>query len=445
MSKKCLAGIACGLAACLLLAGCSPKPTDSPTLTLEPTRTGVPPSLTPVNTATPTATATLAPTATATPTPTATATPTPTFTPIPTTAVANTPTALPAVVLRKGPDLIFTGDNTQMKVVWQLTTTLTSTLQWGPDLQYAGGTVTTSEYDPDHQQTYTITGLKPGTETYYRVVVGQAASAGSFYSAPETTVADLKFFAYGDTRTGAAIHNLIAGQVISTYTADPAFQTFNLAVGDLVTNGDDESAWTTEFFDPQYSNIRTILANLAYLSVMGNHEGGGALFMKYFPMPFVAGRYWSFDYGPAHVAMLDQYIPYAAGSPQYTWLEKDLAASAKTWKFIVLHEPGWSADGGHSNNPTVQTDIEPLAERYGVSIVFGGHNHYYARAVVNGVQHLTLGGGGAPLYDPQPDAPNVVKAVRSYGFAQFVISGHQLTGTVMTSEGSLIETFSVTK
>ena len=38
---------------------------------------------------------------------------------------------------------------------------------------------------------------------------------------------------------------------------------------------------------------------------MGNHEGPATLFVKYFPYPFVGGRYWSFDYGPIHVTVVD--------------------------------------------------------------------------------------------------------------------------------------------
>jgi hypothetical protein len=214
-------------------------------------------------------------------------------------------------------------------------------------------------------------------------------------------------------------------------------------VGDLVSDGDVESAWAAQFFDPHYRHLRAVLSNLAYLPVMGNHDGSGALFGRYFPMPFVSSRYWSFDYGPAHVAMLDQYVPFAAGSAQYAWLKDDLAASQKKWKFIVLHEPGWSAGGGHANNPTVQNDIQPLAERYGVAIVFAGHNHYYARAVVNGIQHLTVGGGGAPLYTPSSSAAHVVAARSAYSFAEIVISGGALTGTVEEADGSNIETFAI--
>jgi hypothetical protein len=143
---------------------------------------------------------------------------------------------------------------------------------------------------------------------------------------------------------------------------------------------------------------RTQTANIPHMGVRGNHEGGATYWKRYWPQPYQpGGLYFSFDYGPMHVVMLDQYTSYNAGSTQYNWLRDDLAASTKKWKFIVLHEPGWSAGGGHGNNTTVQRDIQPLAEQYGVAIIFGGHNHYYARATVNGVQHLTVGGAALPL------------------------------------------------
>lgn len=331
-----------------------------------------------------------------------------------------------------------------MKIAWQLDTTLATTLQWGETLDYAGGAVTTTEYGSDHQHAYTLTGLTPGTRYYYRVLSGASAATGTFYTAPAASATNLKFFAYGDTRTGTGNHNAIAGRVNAAYLADPAFQTFNLAVGDLVYDGDTEAGWDTEFFDPQYTNIHNLLANISFLSAMGNHEGTGNLFTKYFALPFVAGRYWSFDYGPAHVAILDQYTPYSAGSTQYNWLVNDLAGSTKTWKFIVVHEPGWTA-GGHPNNTTVQTDIQPLAETYGVAIVFGGHTHYYARAMVNGVCHLVVGGGGAPLHVPDPGAPYIVTVSQSYSFAEIVISGNTLTGTAVQSDGTPIETFVLTR
>jgi hypothetical protein len=146
-----------------------------------------------------------------------------------------------------------------------------------------------------------------------------------------------------------------------------------------------------------------------------------------------------------HVALLDQYTAYSAGAAQYNWLRSDLAAATKAWKFVVLHEPGWSAGGGHENNVTVQTDLQPLFKQYGVSIVFGGHNHYYARAAVDGVTHLTLGGGGAPLNVPQPGYPNIVATSPSYSFGQFSVAGDTLTAKIVDSSGAVIDSFTITR
>jgi hypothetical protein len=175
---------------------------------------------------------------------------------------------------------------------------------------------------------------------------------------------------------------------------------------------------------------------------MGNHEGSGALFKKYFPYPFVSARYWSFDYGPAHFVCIDQYRNYFPGSNQHTWLGNDLAATTKPWKFVFFHEPGWSA-GGHSNNLSVQNYIQPYCEEHGVAMVFAGHNHYYARAEVNGVQHVTTGGGGAPLYDPNPSYPNVVTSAKEHHFCKVEIDDAMLHMSVITKQDSLIDSLTI--
>jgi hypothetical protein len=149
----------------------------------------------------------------------------------------------------------------------------------------------------------------------------------------------------------------------------------------------------------------------------------------------------SFDYGPAHVAVVDQYASYGVGSAQYTWLQNDLANSNKPWKFILLHEPGWSAGGGHENNTTVQSAIQPLCETYGVRLVLGGHNHYYARCDVNGIQHVTIGSAAAPLYTPNLSYPNVVTAESVYHFAEITLAGDTLMMTVRRGDGTVLDSY----
>jgi hypothetical protein len=213
----------------------------------------------------------------------------------------------PQNYMRKAPYLIYRGDNTRMQVLYQLAESMTTTIEWGDDLTYSLGSAQTSEYGTDHQHTFIITDLTPATKYYYRVTVGAYQYTGHFYAAPLDNAGSVKFFAYGDTRTYPGDHNEVANGIIDAYMNDEDYQTLIISVGDLVTDGDIESDWYEEFFDPQYEGIQTLLRSLPYQSCMGNHEGDGLLFQKYFPYPYVNSRYWSFDYGPVHFSVVDQY------------------------------------------------------------------------------------------------------------------------------------------
>jgi len=345
--------------------------------------------------------------------------------------------------VEKGPYLVYPGDNTQMTVLWQADSSETGTLEWGTDTTYSTGTVQTSEYGSDHQHKYTITGLTAGTKYFYRANISGAWYAGSFLAAPAATAENLKFLAYGDTRSYPADHNAVCAQMVNTFTNDPDYQTFACLPGDYVNNGDSETDWTNEYFNRSQSNALEFQASVPVMGSMGNHEYAGVLFQKYFPFPFEPGtRYYSYDYGPTHVIVLDQYVSYTPGSAQYTWLENDLAGTTKPWKIIAFHEPGWSG-GGHSNNTVVQEYIQPLCLQYAVKLVFCGHNHYYVRCDVDGIQHITTGGGGAPLYAPSATYPNVVTAVQDFNFCEIQIQGDQLYFTAKNADGTVIDSFSM--
>jgi hypothetical protein len=148
---------------------------------------------------------------------------------------------------------------------------------------------------------------------------------------------------------------------------------------------------------------------------------------------------------------VDQYVAYDSTSAQGLWFKNDLATSNKPWKFVLLHEPGWSASNGcgtgHANNATVQTQIEPFCERYGVAMVFAGHNHYYARAVVNGIHHVTTGGGGAPPNTGcTAGQPNLFTYVSAYEFCRVAIDGGVLHfQATNTTTGAVIDSFTVVR
>ncbi len=358
-----------------------------------------------------------------------------------------------SATLLKGPYLIYPGVNTTMDVLWQLDTTASCTIEWGTSTSY-GNSSGTTEYGSDHQHKHTIANLTPGTKYFYRVDDGLAYYTGTFYAAPSTSATSVSILGFGDCRTNTATFDSVAAQIISAYQADSSYQTITMLSGDWVNNGRDEDEWTAQFFDRSYTNITAMQANLPINGVTGNHEtlsatgNDGDIFAKYYPYPYVDAAYWSFDYGPIHIACLDQYDGgYGSiSTAQLAWLEADLAATDKSWKIIQLHQPGYSADGqgAHTDTQQVRDSIQPLCEQYGVDIVFAGHNHYYARCEKAGIVHLTSGGAGPTLDTPDLEYTGYVVAVsKKYHFCKIDVDGvaEEMTVTVVDSTGSIIESF----
>ncbi|MHC4624666.1 MAG: metallophosphoesterase [Planctomycetota bacterium] len=356
--------------------------------------------------------------------------------------------AVPAEV-RKGPYLLYPGNNTQMTVLWQLDSTQTCTLEWGLDTSYSDGNIITVEYGTDHQHKHIITGLNPGGMYYYRLIVDSNEYPGSFRAAPPDDAREVKFLGYGDTRTGVDIHDMVDAAMVAAFEQDPNYQTFTMLSGDWVDDGEKEGDWTNEFFNPTALNTRELQANLPINGCIGNHEYEDdstphTFFDKYWPYPYVDGYYWSFDYGPAHITVLDQEAEdYLPGSAQYNWLVNDLASTTKEWKILQFHKPGYSA-GNHDDEVDVQDWIQPLCEQYGVDIVFAGHNHYYARCIKNGIIHITAGGGGAPLRDGSLDYSEYVEVYeKAYHFCKVHIRGNELDFDAVEPDGTVIDSFAI--
>jgi len=346
----------------------------------------------------------------------------------------------------KSPYLMYTGIPGQMQVLWQLDGAASCTVSWGTSTAYGQGSVQSTEYNANHQHKQMITGLAPSQSTYYKVQIsGGSAVTGQFLAAPPSSDTSLKFFAYGDTRTNPLTNDLVCQKMLAEVNADPALRTFVLHVGDWVTRGDDDAMWTNEWFTPSASNLRQLAGAIPIQGCRGNHEDTGVVFEQYFPYPYIGGRgYWSYDYGPVHIANLDQYdVSGGPSTTQLNWLKQDLANTKKQWKFLVYHEPAWSANGGHGSNAKAQTVIQPICKQYGVDICFGGHNHFYARCAVDGVQHLTIGGGGAPLATPSPSDSSLVTYAKANHYTKIEINGRRLDFKAIATNGSTLDSFTI--
>ncbi|HUJ16754.1 MAG TPA: metallophosphoesterase family protein [Nitrospirota bacterium] len=368
----------------------------------------------------------------------------------------------------KHPYMIYPGQNTQMQILWQDNASeATNVLSWGPDTTYSMGTVTVPEYGSANQHAYTIAGLTPNTKYYYQVAdqTNGLYGAGSFITAPDNSVTAIRFLGMGDSRSQPfALDNLM--QAMKSFYSQPGNEDYQRLVihnGDWVST-DGESYWTSQWFDPTKIDVVAFTANTPINGCKGNHDNSGSYpngkstyFPKYFPFPYQNATpvfdpatvqaynnlYWSFDYGPVHFTVVDNYSNLAAGSAQYNWVVNDLASTTKPWKIMIYHEPAYSA-GSDGDNSNVRV-LEPLVTQYGVDLIYCGHSHNYARtgaytlAQANGdqialnVPHITSGGGGAPVYQPDMtnagSYPHVITAWPAFEFMTFDVEGKTLTMT----------------
>ncbi len=336
---------------------------------------------------------------------------------------------------RKNPYLIFNNNPEDITILWQ-TKSISESIITISNNGHLIDSVQVSQKTDDHLFAYNFR-TDYGQKYFYTVYLGKEYFTGNFNSCPKNTSKNLDFYVYGDTRSYPENHNEVAKAICKDFGINSKNQTFIISTGDLVKHGNYEKDWDNQFFDSKYNFIVKMLASLPYISAQGNHERNGDIFRKYFPYNR-GSKHWSFDYGPVHIILFNEYEDFSENSIEIKWLKNDLKNTDKKWKIMVMHEPGWSA-GGHSNNKEVQKIIQPICKKYDVPIVFNGHNHYYARAFVDGVYYITSGGGGAPLYDPNPNYQNVQVAKKTLHFCKVEINDNKMIVTVLDKKNKIID------
>jgi hypothetical protein len=80
---------------------------------------------------------------------------------------------------------------------------------------------------------------------------------------------------------------------------------------------------------------------------------------------------------------------------QQAWLEDALSKSTDEWKFVYFHHPIYSDGRTHGSDIDLRVILEPLFVKYGVNVVFSGHDHIYERITPQkGITYFVAGSGG---------------------------------------------------
>ena len=100
----------------------------------------------------------------------------------------------------------------------------------------------------------------------------------------------------------------------------------------------------------------------------------------------------------------DALAHFAPGTPEYTWLLKDLQAHPTQLKFAFSHYPFYSDNNTQLGDTYLQgaTNLEGVLGQHGVQIVFNGHAHIYERnrASASGMPITYVTGGGGATLEP---------------------------------------------
>jgi predicted phosphodiesterase len=301
----------------------------------------------------------------------------------------------------------------------------------------------------------TLSQLEPNTKYEYYVDLnttefGQVKSQTISFKTPPQESNSVTFAVYGDSRSDSTTHRRVASAIAENF-GDKA--QLCLHVGDLVENGLIFDSWPIEFFGP----AEELLSRMPLYPVLGNHEMNSDHYFDFFNLPGNE-RWYGFNRGPVHFIFLDSYSSLKPNSEQYKWLAGDLKNCDSPWKVMVVHTPFFSS-GPHGALGTdgmpketemadLQTHILPLVEKYGVTIVFEGHDHLYERSKKNDTYFIITGGGGAGLYGVKKNLeqnPHSQLLIAEYHYGIVEATLDKLHYTVYNTNGKIIDEVKLTK
>ena len=288
--------------------------------------------------------------------------------------------------------------------------------------------------------------LAPQTRYVYRVD-GAVPATGSFTTAPAADAqAPFRVLIYGDNRTNSGDHALVV-RAAAAERAQVALHT-----GDMVVNANEAPLWKQWFVEES-----DLLSRTPLIPTVGNHEitDKGAAYSRYFQSAGVP-PYRSVDYGPLHIVALDSFEEAAGAAPhagaisdaQAAWFEADLQSVSKDRHVWVLVHQGPFAHParqrpGHGGSERVKQVLAAGAKRHAIEAVFAGHEHFYERGEIDGTHYFVVGGGGAPLEDPDPTFPGVQSAHKALSFLVVDVCGCHASGKAKDIEGRVLDSFAL--
>jgi len=205
--------------------------------------------------------------------------------------------------------------------------------------------------------------------------------------APPAEKDSVRFAVIGDTGTGTSSQYEIGAQLTQARQTFP-FE-FVIMLGDNIYGSERPQDFVNKFEKPYESLLG---AKVPFYAALGNHDDPMQRYYKPFNMN--GERYYTFSKGNARFFVLDSNY---MDQTQLKWLEEQLSRSNDHWKIAYFHHPLYSSGEKHGSEVDLRTQVEPLFMKYGVDVVFAGHEHFYERIKPQNGIYYFIEGGSAKL------------------------------------------------
>jgi len=264
------------------------------------------------------------------------------------------------------------------------------------------------------------------------LVVVAASLLGAQQAAPlPTRPESLKFAVIGDTGTGEQPQFDVGSRMAEARRTFP----FDLVImlGDNIYGSQTPQDFVTKFQRP-YAPLLT--AGVLFHATLGNHDAPANRFYPGFNMGGL--RYYTYFRNNVQFFVLDSN---AMDPQQLAWLDNALKESVHPWKICYFHHPLYSNAKRHGSEFELRVVLEPLFVRYGVNVVYSGHDHIYERIKPQkGITYFVNGSSGQLRPgDTRPSATTAAYFDRDQVFSLVEVDGDDLFFQAITRTGRTVD------
>jgi 3',5'-cyclic AMP phosphodiesterase CpdA len=264
------------------------------------------------------------------------------------------------------------------------------------------------------------------------LVVVTASLLAAQQAAPlPTRPESLKFAVIGDTGTGEPPQFEVGSKMAEARRTFP-FETV-IMLGDNIYGRQTPQDFVTKFQRP-YAPLLT--AGVRFFATLGNHDAPANRFYPGFNMGGL--RYYTYFRKNVQFFVLDSN---AMDPQQLAWLDNALKESVSPWKICYFHHPLYSNAGRHGSEFELRVVLEPLFVKYGVNVVYSGHDHVYERIKPQkGITYFVNGSSGQLRPgDLRPSATTAAYFDRDQVFSLVEIDGDDLFFQAISRTGRTVD------